>query len=206
MLILPSISPCYLKTGSVPHFPNLVSSNMFGKSQNHALNQADRLRRICPPKCSLSNNDVSQLSEVSKVDHLGHVSRRGALSGILAYVMLLATRNSVADEGKSTLGAGETVLLVGASGAIGQFVTRALESRGCKVRGLTRYPKEAREQLSSSVEWVGGDLLKDEILQDDAFFRKLVSGADRVSSLHGIDFIPSHVPPAQNDSQWPLPT
>ena len=107
------------------------------------------------------------------------------LSAALATILLLITTNTFADDSSPDLtGAGETVLLVGASGAIGQYVTQLLQSRGCKVRGLTRYPDKARKELGVTVEWVGGDLRRPEILQDDAYFRRLVSGADRVHSQH----------------------
>ena len=105
--------------------------------------------------------------------------------------LLMFTSSSGATGDASPSGTGETVLLIGASGAIGQFVTRALEARGCKVRGLTRYPEKAKEQLGASVEWVGGDLLENDVLDDPSFFRKLLAGADRVaprSASAEIDF------------------
>ena len=119
-----------------------------------------------------------------------HTSRRSILSGTLAALLLLLNTEAFAKDGAQSV-SGETVLLIGASGAIGQFVTRVLESRGCKVRGLTRYPKEAREKLGTSVEWVGGDLLKPETLSDDAFFRKLLAGVDRVIRRHHHRYHPS---------------
>jgi hypothetical protein len=111
-------------------------------------------------------------------------SRKDIISGLLISLIGLFVQNSQAENGGISGKAGETVLLIGASGAIGQYVTRDLKKRGCKVRGLTRFPKEAKEQLGDYVDWIGGDLLKPETLEDKNFFRNLVAGVDRVRFPH----------------------
>jgi hypothetical protein len=52
-----------------------------------------------------------------------------------------------------------TVLVLGASGGIGQYVCTELLKKGYRVRGFTRRPAEAQEELKgSSIQWVRGDL------------------------------------------------
>lgn len=59
-------------------------------------------------------------------------------------------------------GNGELVLVVGATGGIGQFASYELLQRGYKVRGITRRAETAKEKLKGTdleqVEWVFGDL------------------------------------------------
>ena len=51
----------------------------------------------------------------------------------------------------------KTVLVAGATGSIGKHIVQDLLARGHKVRGLTRRPDAARENVPEA-EWVGGDL------------------------------------------------
>lgn len=59
----------------------------------------------------------------------------------------------------------ETVLVAGATGSIGKHVVQLLLARGHHVRGLTRKPDEARQDLPA-VDWVRGDLRERESLAD----------------------------------------
>ena len=55
------------------------------------------------------------------------------------------------------LAAGETVMVVGARGGIGEAVTFELIGQGARVRALTRDP-ELVAQKNGPVDWVFGDL------------------------------------------------
>ena len=69
-----------------------------------------------------------------------------------------------------------TVLVLGATGLIGQYVTKELRARGYRVRGLTRRVEEAKASLGSDgVEWVQGDLMEPSSLAG------VMSGVDKVN-------------------------
>ena len=100
----------------------------------------------------------------------------GDATDLTRRTLLLQTAASVPVllAGAQQAGAAEsgTVLVLGASGGIGQYVCAELLRRGYKVRGFTRRPAEAQEELKrsstyelaisesldSSIEWVRGDL------------------------------------------------
>jgi len=59
-----------------------------------------------------------------------------------------------------------TILVTGATGTVGQHVTKLLVQRGAFVRALTRNPERARAKLPKGVEIATGDLMKPETLED----------------------------------------
>jgi uncharacterized protein YbjT (DUF2867 family) len=73
------------------------------------------------------------------------------------------------------------VLVVGASGALGRPVVRALRGRGIAVRGLCRHPEAAPELAALGAELVAGDLT------DEASLVHALRGCSRVlSAVHGL--------------------
>jgi len=81
-------------------------------------------------------------------------TRRTLLLQTAAAVPVLLAGAQQADAAESG-----TVLVLGASGGIGQHVCTELLKKGYKVRGFTRRPAEAQEELKgSSIQWVRGDL------------------------------------------------
>jgi len=59
-----------------------------------------------------------------------------------------------------------TVLVTGATGTVGQHVTRLLAERGAAVRALSRDPERAGEKLPEGATIVKGDLMQPESLQE----------------------------------------
>ncbi|MEU9954817.1 NAD(P)H-binding protein [Streptomyces sp. NPDC050982] len=70
------------------------------------------------------------------------------------------------------------VLMVGATGSIGQLAVRAARRQGLHPRALVRDPRRA-EQLLPGVELVQGDL------EDPASLRRAAGGADAIVLTHG---------------------
>jgi hypothetical protein len=89
--------------------------------------------------------------------------------------LLAADTSALAADGK-----GEVVLVVGATGGIGQYATFNLLQRGYKVRGVTRRDKDPKflNQIKGTyleeVEWVHGDL------NDKASLAPAVRGAKKI--------------------------
>ena len=109
-----------------------VYDNTLGKTSFHRFGMI----KPCKPG-SLRLNYRSQLSKMhmTKTEKIAtgfsnFLDRRTFHRFFLAAFAMFSTSRTWAD---NLPGAGETVLLVGASGAIGQFVTQALKARGCKV-------------------------------------------------------------------------
>lgn len=71
---------------------------------------------------------------------------------------------------------GQKIALTGATGFLGGHVLRALESKGYRVKALTRTPK----QNTDTIEWVKGSLT------DEASLHKLVEGCDILLHLAGL--------------------
>lgn len=59
-----------------------------------------------------------------------------------------------------------TILVTGATGTVGQHVTKLLVERGGSVRALTRNLERARPKMPEGVQMVTGDLMKPETLQE----------------------------------------
>ncbi|MBK7616731.1 MAG: SDR family oxidoreductase [Burkholderiales bacterium] len=73
------------------------------------------------------------------------------------------------------------VLVVGASGALGQPVIRQLLARGVAVRGLCRHPEAAAALAAAGAEIVAGDLT------DRASLERALAGVTRVlAAAHGL--------------------
>jgi uncharacterized protein YbjT (DUF2867 family) len=73
------------------------------------------------------------------------------------------------------------VLVVGASGALGQPVIRQLLARGVAVRGLCRHPQAAAALAAAGAEIVAGDLT------DRASLERALAGTTRVlAAAHGL--------------------
>lgn len=73
------------------------------------------------------------------------------------------------------------VLVVGASGALGQPAIRALLARGVAVRGLCRHPEAASALAAAGAEIVRGDLT------DRASLERALTGVTRVlAAAHGL--------------------
>ncbi|MFJ8026890.1 SDR family oxidoreductase [Streptomyces sp. NPDC096311] len=70
------------------------------------------------------------------------------------------------------------VLMVGATGSIGQFAVRAAQQHGLRPRALVRDVRRAEQRLPD-VELVQGDL------EDPASLRRAVGGADAIVLTHG---------------------
>ncbi len=67
-----------------------------------------------------------------------------------------------------------TVALTGATGFIGNRVTRRLVANGCKLQALTRATSDRSRLLGFNIHWVEGTL------EDVDSLRRLVRGADAV--------------------------
>jgi uncharacterized protein YbjT (DUF2867 family) len=76
------------------------------------------------------------------------------------------------------MSAGETVLVVGATGSIGRLVVQEAVRQGYVVRALARDPDKARRLLPKA-QVIGGDLTRPETL------RAAVDGVDAVVFTHG---------------------
>eukprot|EP00286_Rhodomonas_abbreviata_P023122 CAMPEP_0181296836 /NCGR_PEP_ID=MMETSP1101-20121128/4915_1 /TAXON_ID=46948 /ORGANISM="Rhodomonas abbreviata, Strain Caron Lab Isolate" /LENGTH=364 /DNA_ID=CAMNT_0023401725 /DNA_START=109 /DNA_END=1203 /DNA_ORIENTATION=- len=83
-------------------------------------------------------------------------SRRALIEQAALAVPLILMGNP--DPSSGLEGGGELVLLLGATGGIGQYISRQLLAQGYRVRGVSRYPSEARKVLGEEVEWVAADL------------------------------------------------
>ncbi|WP_019637097.1 NAD(P)H-binding protein [Paenibacillus fonticola] len=59
-----------------------------------------------------------------------------------------------------------TILVIGATGTVGQHVTELLVQRGSSVRALTRNPERAKAKLPEGVQIAAGDLMKPETLKE----------------------------------------
>lgn len=59
-----------------------------------------------------------------------------------------------------------TILVTGATGTVGQHVTKLLLKQGASVRALTRNAERARTKLPDGVQIAEGDLMKPETLMD----------------------------------------
>mmetsp|Transcript_34980 Transcript_34980/g.51226 ORF Transcript_34980/g.51226 Transcript_34980/m.51226 type:complete len:357 (+) Transcript_34980:49-1119(+) len=114
-----------------------------------ALRLSSRHQRLYASAYMLAKDAVDQpLSTV----------RRSLLQKVAASPLLFGTGlSALAADGK-----GELVLVVGATGAIGQYAIFDLLERGYKVRGITRRADKIKKQLVgtdlAAVEWVNGDL------------------------------------------------
>lgn len=105
------------------------------------------------------------------------MQRRSVLQGAAMLPFVLAGFSE-----KASAKEGDLVLLLGATGPIGQYATRELLSRGYRVRGVTRYKEQATQALGSKVEWVSGDL------NDAASLKALMPGVTQVvfaAGAHG---------------------
>jgi uncharacterized protein YbjT (DUF2867 family) len=73
-----------------------------------------------------------------------------------------------------------TVLVVGATGALGRPVVKRLRERGIAVRALCRHPDQAADLATLGAEVVGGDLI------DPASIKRACAGMQRVlAAAHG---------------------
>jgi len=79
-------------------------------------------------------------------------TRRQLLQGVAALVPLLLSENPASAQD------GDLVLVLGASGLIGQYVSKELMARGYRVRGVTRKVEEAKEKLGRRIDWVSAEL------------------------------------------------
>ena len=91
-----------------------------------------------------------------------------------------------AAHGEAVAGKQELVLVVGATGGIGQYALFDLLKRGYKVRGITRRAQKVMEQVKGTeleqVEWVSGDL------NDKTIFAPAMKGVNKViiaAGAHG---------------------
>ena len=91
-----------------------------------------------------------------------------------------------AARGEAAAGKQELVLVVGATGGIGQYAIFDLLNRGYKVRGITRRAQKVMEQVKGTdleqVEWVSGDL------NDKTIFAPAMKGVNKViiaAGAHG---------------------
>jgi len=87
-----------------------------------------------------------------------------------------------AARGEAAAGKQELVLVVGATGGIGQYAIFDLLNRGYKVRGITRRAQKVMEQVKGTdleqVEWVSGDL------NDKTIFAPAMQGVNKVTHTH----------------------
>lgn len=101
-------------------------------------------------RASAGSRDAADTGELSAGDR---TRRSLLLQTAAALPMLLAGAQGAA------AAPGGTVLVLGASGGIGQYVCQELLRKGYRVRGFTRRPEQAQEELKGArIEWVQGDL------------------------------------------------
>ena len=68
----------------------------------------------------------------------------------------------------------KTVLVAGASGKLGRYITAEAKSQGYTVFAMSRDPQRAKENSDGEYEWVFGDV------RDTATLRAAIAGADYV--------------------------
>jgi len=109
-------------------------------------------------------------------------SRRGMLklASATSAGLMIGLGSSTSMEPACAAAPGSTVLVVGATGSIGQATCMELLSKGYKVRGLTRRSADVMKGYAKKNEWIGkvdwvvGDLKKPETLADG------VKGVDKI--------------------------
>ncbi|MEU1299456.1 NAD-dependent epimerase/dehydratase family protein [Streptomyces shenzhenensis] len=107
---------------------------------------------------------------VTGLEVLDHATPRALIAALRERA---AAADPAADAGGSTGAVRDTVLVTGASGAVGSFVVQELVSRQYRVRALVR-PESADVMRGSGAEVVHGDLTRPSTL------REAVRGADAV--------------------------
>ena len=100
-------------------------------------------------------------------------TRRAVLQGLA--VLPLAAIGTQPAEAAPSSAAGETVLVIGARGYIGEYVVAELTRQGAKVRALTRDANAPKDGTFSDVQWIAGNLNQPETITAD-----LVKGTSRI--------------------------
>ncbi|KAJ1484912.1 hypothetical protein T484DRAFT_1795400, partial [Baffinella frigidus] len=122
------------------------------------------------PRAAVSPLHALRCSELS--GSTPSSARRAILQG-LAVLPLAALGTLPATAAPA--GAGETVLVVGARGYIGEYVVAELQRQGARVRALTRDANPPKEGVFGDVDWMIGDLNKPATITAD-----VVKGASRI--------------------------